>query len=783
MSQDFNRLSNRCRTYVVGVSAVGLAVAAKSLYELFVLQVDVQWLILAALTLLTGTFTVRIPGITARLSVSDTFVFASALLFGPAAGTITALLDALIISLRLGHHAREPFRVIFNGSAVALSTYVAAHVFFGVAGIPPFSIAATSLAQILFPLFLFTLTYFLLNSWLVTFALALEEGRSPYPIWRDNFRWLAVNYFGGGSVAGLLVTYSREIDLITTLGIIVPLLLISYLTFKTSLGRIEDANDHLTQVNKMYLSTIETLAMAIDAKDQITAGHIRRVQRYAVGLAQKVGVTDDIQIKAIEAAALLHDMGKLAIPESILNKPGRLTENEFEVMKQHANIGADILSSIHFPYPVVPIVRHHHESWNGSGYPDGLKGVAIPIGARILSVVDCFDALTSDRPYRPRLSDSDAIGVLIQRRGSMYDPLIVDRFIETQRELADYAAEHDTDKNAVDSMPTRLRFPAESAAPAYPNSGAPLPIAALSLLSSIRPSPVGISVDDLGAIVSRQLLRLTSASSMALYCVEPNGQSIRCRYADGPLDSVAQGRDIALGEKLSGWVAAHRTPIWNSDATLDLKREQCEAAGIGLASSVPLVDAGILIGAMTLYSPAGAEIAIERRLLVQSIAPLLAASLAASMAHDQLASFDATTTSSREALYSILDSLMSHRTATDRTQPNALSVLVLSFPLGSPGKDRGFESSQVAIQGDVIGAAKNKGHVVRLSGSELLVIGTAEALASLRPEPASAPRSPGSDYRRRTFRVKEIANSLALREVLGLTLPPDPQSSGKPLIH
>src|SRR5204863_3293583 len=133
----------------------------------------------------------------------------------------------------------------------------------------------------------------------VTLAFAEEQNKPPLSIWKDNFLWLSVNYFGGGSVAGLLVTYTREIDF-TTLGIIIPLLLISYLTFKTSLGRIEDANQHLTQVNKMYLSTIETLALAIDAKDQITHGHIRRVQRLAVGLAKSVGVNDDVQIKAIE---------------------------------------------------------------------------------------------------------------------------------------------------------------------------------------------------------------------------------------------------------------------------------------------------------------------------------------------------------------------------------------------------------------------------------------------------------------------------------------------------
>ena len=179
---------------------------------------------------------------------------------------------------------------------------------------------------------------------------------------------------------------------------IVPLLLVLYFTFKTSMDRVEDANRHVEKVNRLYLSTIETLAMAIDAKDQVTHGHIRRVQRYAVGLARELGVVDDALLKAVEAAALLHDMGKLAVPEYILNKPGRLTAAEFEKMKLHASVGADILSAIDFPYPVVPIVRHHHESWDGTGYPEGLRGTEIPIGARILSVVDCFDALLQTDP-------------------------------------------------------------------------------------------------------------------------------------------------------------------------------------------------------------------------------------------------------------------------------------------------------------------------------------------------------------------------------------------------
>lgn len=763
----------------MGVSAIGIAVAIHSLAQLLLQQVDLQWLILAALTLLTGTFTVRIPGVTARLSVSDTFVFASVLLFGPAAGTVTALLDALIISLRLRHHERAPFRVIFNVAAVALSTRISGFVFFAVSGIAPYSTAHTPLSQILVPLFLFTLSYFLLNSWLVTFALALEQGKGPLTIWRDNFLWLSVNYFGGGSVAGLLVTYSKDIDF-TTLGIIIPLLLISYLTFKTSLGRIEDANLHLTHVNKMYLSTIETLAMAIDAKDQITHGHIRRVQRYAVGLARAVGVNDEMQIKAIEAAALLHDMGKLAIPEFILNKPGRLTANEFDVMKQHANIGAEILSSIEFPYPVVPIVRHHHECWDGTGYPGKLKGVSIPLGARVLSVVDCFDALTSDRPYRPRLSVEDAISILVQRRGSMYDPMVVDKFIEVQSVLSEQAQEHDAEKEAIDSIATKLRIAPEAQAPPLGDVSERLPVKVLSLLRSIHPSPPGLSVEDLSVVVTRQLLRLTEASSVVLYGVSENGQSIRCLFADGHLSQLVGGPDTPLGERLSGWVAAHRTPIWNSDASLDLPIELARSAGVGLGSSVPLVESDILVGVLTFFAPQGREIPVEQRVLIQSIAPHLASALSSSTAHDRVSAIDATDRPSRETLYAVLDALLSHRTLrVDRDHPESLSIVVVTF-FPSPQSDRYREALMEGIQASLNPSSSPNCSLVRLSSTELLITAQLGVLVGLGIDlPTSRATTRGS----REMRVTEIVNSLQLREVLGLTQPGEPHSAGKRLVH
>lgn len=775
-----SQLPARGRAYVAGVSAIGLTIAAYSLAQLFLQAVDLQWLILAALTLLTGTFTVRIPGIPARLSVSDTFVFASVLLFGPAAGTITALLDALIISLRLRHHTREPFRVIFNVSAVALATRISGEVFFAVARIPPYSAAHTPLSQILLPLFLFTLSYFLLNSWLVTVALALEQDKPPATIWRHNFLWLSVNYFGGGSVAGLLVTYTREIDS-TTLGIIVPLLLISYLTFKTSLGRIEDANKHLTQVNKMYLSTIETLAMAIDAKDQITHGHIRRVQRLAVGLARSMGVNDDTQIKAIEAAALLHDMGKLAIPEFILNKPGRLTLNEFDVMKQHANIGADILGSINFPYPVVPIVRHHHESWDGSGYPDKLKGVAIPLGARILSVVDCFDALTSDRPYRPKLSTEDATAVLVQRRGTMYDPLIVDRFIETQEELSRIAATTDLESEAMETIATKLRVNPEPEVAHITAVDDRLPLRALSLIRSVKPFPVGNSIEDIGLVVSDRLTKLADFSAAALYVVTENQQSIRCRYSDGVLGSLIGAPDIRLGERLSGWVAAHRTPIWNSDATLDLPLEVAAAAGVSLGSSVPLVDNNLLVGTLTLYSRHGSEIGMEQRVLIQAVAPLLARAISVCSAHDEVVAIDGTDPHDREAIYSVVDALLSSRANwPDRDHPDRLSIVRVRWHVDPNGMGRSG-SMETTLARAITIAITMTGHAIRLGSNEMLVVGRQQHIAAAGLAPAVVPArvQRGTD-----IEVIEIANSLQLREALGLTAISESASTPpKPMIH
>jgi putative nucleotidyltransferase with HDIG domain len=267
---------------------------------------------------------------------------------------------------------------------------------------------------------------------------------------------VAAGAIGLGLVArGLFVQYPSVewhmavVRTLSGLGVVVPILLISYLVLRASVARAEDTSRHLKEVNRVYLSTVETLATAIDATDQVRSHHIRRVQNYALSLARAVGIGEESELRAIEAAVLLHDMGKLSVPASILNKPGKLTPAEFERVKQHATVAAQILSQIDFPYPVVPVVRHHHERWDGTGYPDGLKGEAIPLGARVMAVVDSYDALTSRRPYRPAIAGVDALGIILEQRGSVYDPRVVDAFVAVIAQFTDSApAAHDAGEQA-----------------------------------------------------------------------------------------------------------------------------------------------------------------------------------------------------------------------------------------------------------------------------------------------------------------------------------------------
>jgi diguanylate cyclase (GGDEF)-like protein/putative nucleotidyltransferase with HDIG domain len=600
------RLPAYGHAYVTAVIALGFAVVSYSVYQVTVEPLGYQFLLLVALTLISGSATVKLPSVPASISISETFVITAVLLYGPAAGTLTVALDGLVISYWIAKRRRESYRAWFNMSAPAVSVWCSSHLFFALADIAPLvqrpTELNTTLNSILPSLFLFAATYFLLNSGLIALAISVETRISPVRVWWNNFVWLSLNYFCGASVAVLLVFSTQEVD-IRFLGLILPLLLVLYFTFKISMDRVEDANRHVDQVSRLYLSTIETLAMAIDAKDQITHGHIRRVQTYAVGLAKRLGVTDDKLIKAIEAAALLHDMGKLAVPEHILNKPGKLTDSEFEKMKLHASVGADILSAIDFPYPVVPIVRHHHEQWDGGGYPAGLSGTDIPIGARILSVVDCFDALTSDRPYRPRLTDDEALEILIERRGSLYDPLIVDTFVRVHAEITDEIPAFRVPRQTLNEIAGSMQSPPPIHATTKLEDIATSAHELLTLYEVAGALAGRASVSDTADVITNHLRRLVPFAQVVLYLYNASTDELEAKHAVGDASIALKGLRIPMGQRISGWVAVNRKTAMNSDPALDLE-DIARSLNPRLRNclSTPLTNRGELVGVMSLYS-------------------------------------------------------------------------------------------------------------------------------------------------------------------------------------
>lgn len=618
----FRRLSPIAKSYITVVVIAGAATIIESVYRLYAQPIGWDWTVLALLTLVSGSATVRLPSLPATLSVSETFVFTSTLLFGPAPGTLIVALDALVISVWSYRKRQALFKTVFNVCALPLTIWLASHAFFYFADIEPLARVKTTapLREWIWALAAFTIAYFSLNSWIITFAIALERGFPAFRIWRDNFVPLSLNYFGGASVAALLVSYRNAIDL-TYLAVIVPLLIVLYFTYSLSMGRVEDANRHLKQLNRLYMSTIETLAMAIDAKDQITHGHIRRVQTYAVSLAKEVGVADTALIQAIEAAALLHDMGKLAVPEYILNKPGPLTAAEFEKMKLHASVGADILSSIDFPYPVVPIVRHHHENWDGSGYPEGLRGTDIPIGARILSVVDCFDALTSDRPYRPRLSDKEAIRVLTERRGRMYDPLIVDVFTRVHTRITTDIAP------VLEGSPLRAITEASTSVQTaiVPKQGLDEITASTEEMLTLFDLAQGLrgqmSLADAADVISKHLRRLVPCSLCVFFVYDVDRDELVAAHSAGENASLVSGLRIGLGQRLTGWVGANRQTIRNSDAILDLgDAARALSPRPRTCLSTPLLIEQRLIGVLTLYSTSAQGFTDEHERVLEVIA-------------------------------------------------------------------------------------------------------------------------------------------------------------------
>jgi putative nucleotidyltransferase with HDIG domain len=378
---------------------------------------------------------------------------------------------------------------------------------------------------------------------------------------------------------------------------------------------LEDEKRHVEEMASLHLRTIEALALAIEAKDQTTHDHLQRVRVYAVEVAKELGVTPD-EMQAVHAAALLHDIGKLAVPEHIISKPGRLTLEEFEKMKIHPVVGAEILQRVRFPYPVVPIVRAHHEKWDGSGYPAGLKGTEIPIGARILSAVDFLDALASDRQYRRALPLNEVMQRLGAESGKSFDPQVVEilkkRYVSLEKmALAQFGGEANP-LLSTDVKVERGLAPAAGFENISVKDGSGHEATFLSSIAAARQEAQTLFElsQDLGAslslvetlsVFSVKLRSLVPYDAIAIY-LRRNDELIP-EYVNGDNFRLFSSLRIPVGQGLSGWVAHNRKPIINGNPSVEpgYLNDPTKFSTLRSALAIPLEGVSGVIGVLALY--------------------------------------------------------------------------------------------------------------------------------------------------------------------------------------
>lgn len=420
-----------------------------------------------------------------------------------------------------------------------------------------------------------------------------------------------------------------------------PVVVLAYFTCKVYFERIREKTREASEMSRLHLATVEALATAIDARDQTTHCHVRRVQIYAAGMGNVFCLANE-EIEALKAGALLHDVGKLAVPDHILNNPGRLTTQEFERMKVHTTVGAEILSRVDFPYPVVPIVRHHHEQWNGLGYPDGLKGEEIPITARIISVVDCFDSVREDRPFRRGLTREEAIALLLRGSGTHYDPKVVELFIKNlprfEKEIQALGLEPQAPAVREDGPPALKladvpRSKEQVSAMAYDQiKNAHREVYALYEIA--RTFGSSLDIEDTVSILVNKVGHVVPFDTCAVYLHDDLKGYATAAHVAGKNADALLNRCVAPGEGVTGFALANRRSITRIDPRLDF-------ADIALSSdshyrsmvSLPLVKDERLLGALSIYSLHLAEYTDDHLRLLETVTRLASDALFNAMHH------------------------------------------------------------------------------------------------------------------------------------------------------
>ena len=466
---------------------------------------------------------------------------------------------------------------------------------------------------------------YLLNSFPVATREAWQKGKRVAKLWHQCSFWALPGYLIGVAVALVIGSISQAFGWRIATAVL-PALYVVYRWANRYLAdlRVEQADQEELSEEKHRI--IETLGMAIEARQHTTDDRLKRTEVYSVGIARKLGLSQS-EVEALRVAANLHDIGILAVPEQITAKAGRLTHEEFEKVKVHCVVGETIVERAKFRFPVAPIVRSHHERWDGSGYPDGLKGLDIPVGARILGVVDTFAALLVNRPYRKAIRREHALDHLTSQAGVLFDPDVVVAMLEFHEEF-----ERELQK----------RFPAEERDFLSTISAARRETYELFQLSQELGRSLSLS-ETLSTFVAH-LERLTPSDGLAIF-LEREGRLVP-EFASGPECSLVYGLELEIGKGISGSVAETGQPRRNADPALEFtcSKNDGKATAMRSALAVPLEGAQGSVGVLTLYRRQPNAFTTDDQRVVLEVSGRLATSIANSL-HYQSAADSATTDS------------------------------------------------------------------------------------------------------------------------------------------
>ena len=566
-----------------------------------------------AVALLASGLKVQLPGIDGTMSVNFLFILLGVLELSLPETLVIGCTATLVQSVWHARKRLDPVKVLFNVAGMMANasflTYYTYHSLLGRFG---------SNKPIL--LMVAAFVFFFANTLPISIVIALTEGKSSRRVWSECYFWSFPYYLVGAAAVGLVGIVNGAAGWETSL-LVLPLIYWVYRSYRLYLGRLEAEKErveiekrHVEQIASLNMRTIEALALAIEAKDHTTHTHLQRVRTYALEIAKELSLGEE-QIEALKAAALLHDIGKLAVPEQIINKPGKLSREEFEKMKVHPIVGAEILERVAFPYPVAPIVRAHHERWDGTGYPEGLSGENIPIGARILAAVDCLDALASHRQYRPALPLVEALEKVKEKSGTWFDPQVVEilqrRYVELER-----MAQMSEETSASTGLSSAVRVerghaPAAGFERSEPTHGSADSADFLTSIASARQEAqtmfelsqdlgVSLSLSETLSVLSMRLRRMIPYDSIAVF-VNRNGWLLP-ELVSGENFRALSALKVKVGEGLCGWVAENCKPIVNGNPQVEAGFV-VEAGKHTLQSAlvVPLEGLNGVVGVLAMY--------------------------------------------------------------------------------------------------------------------------------------------------------------------------------------